>query len=165
MKNDVLCALGVLLCSFTWAQETPGEAIDSVLDDWHRAAARADFDTYFGHMTEDAVFIGTDPTEYWEGNAFREFSRPYFDKGKAWDFTPVERHVYLNDRADLAWFDELLDTRMELCRGSGVLRKVDGQWKIAHYVLSLTVPNDNVDELVQLKKESDSLLLNKLRNQ
>jgi len=134
-----------------------------VLDDWHRAAARADFETYFGYMTEDAVFIGTDPTEYWAGEAFRKFSKPYFDRGKAWDFKVVERHVYWNNAKDLAWFDELLDTRMEICRGSGVLQKINGNWKIVHYVLSLTVPNEDVNELVQLKKESDSLLLLQLQ--
>jgi hypothetical protein len=54
---------------------------------------------------------------------------------------------------------------MELCRGSGVVRKVNNDWKIAHYVLSIAVPNDEVDELVKMKKDNDSLLLIKLRPQ
>ena len=52
---------------------------------------------------------------------------------------------------------------MKLCRGSGVLQKVDGTWKIAHYVLSIAVPNENVSELIALKKASDSLLTEKLK--
>ena len=48
---------------------------------------------------------------------------------------------------------------MKLCRGSGVLKKIDGQWKIAHYVLSIAVPNEHVGELIKLKKQKDSLLL------
>jgi hypothetical protein len=52
---------------------------------------------------------------------------------------------------------------MKICRGSGVLRKENGKWKIAHYVLSIAVPNEFVDELVKLKGEKDSLLLNQLK--
>jgi hypothetical protein len=40
---------------------------------------------------------------------------------------------------------------------------VNGEWKIAHYVLSIAVPNDKVDELVLLKKEADSLLKKSLK--
>jgi hypothetical protein len=29
-----------------------------------------------------------------------------------------------------AWFDELLDTQMKICRGSGILVKENKQWKI-----------------------------------
>ena len=39
--------------------------INGVLDQWHIAAAQANFDKYFGLMTDDAVFIGTDATENW----------------------------------------------------------------------------------------------------
>ncbi|MEM8999537.1 MAG: nuclear transport factor 2 family protein [Bacteroidota bacterium] len=139
------------------------QAIDSVLDAWHLAAARADFESYFNKMTTDGVFLGTDATENWQNQAFREFSKPYFDKGKAWSFTALERNVYINGTNDFAWFDELLDTQMKLCRGSGVLKKVNGEWKIAHYVLSIAVPNENVSQVVALKKNSDSLLTAKLR--
>ncbi|MCK5443491.1 MAG: nuclear transport factor 2 family protein [Maribacter sp.] len=137
--------------------------IDNVLDAWHKAASEANFEDYFGVMTQDGVFLGTDATENWQNRAFREFSKPYFDKGRAWSFTAVERNIYVNETNDFAWFDELLDTQMKLCRGSGVLKKVNGHWKIAHYVLSIAVPNEYVDELVELKKEKDSLLTEQLR--
>ena len=139
--------------------------IDSVLNKWHKAAANANFETYFSLMTTDAIFIGTDATENWDYQAFKEFSKPYFDKGKAWSFEPVERNIFISENQKIAWFDELLDTQMKLCRGSGVLRKVNEQWKIAHYVLSIAVPNDNVAELIEIKKELDSLLTNKLKEQ
>ena len=133
------------------------------MDAWHKAAAEADFDAYFNLMTTDGVFIGTDATENWQKDAFKEFSKPYFDKGKAWSFSALERNVYVNSTEDFAWFDELLDTQMKICRGSGVLKKINGEWKIAHYVLSIAVPNDKVDALIALKKESDSLLTKKLK--
>lgn len=144
------------------AQERDQGQIETVLNDWHKAAGEANFDAYFGLMAPDAVFIGTDATEYWEGEAFKVFAKPYFDRGKAWNFTPLERHVYIN--GDLAWFDELLETQMGICRGSGVLKNVNGVWKIAHYVLSIAVPNENVTELTSLKKEFDNQLIEKLKN-
>lgn len=134
------------------------EAINNVLDAWHKAAADANFDAYFSKMTDDAIFIGTDATENWKNKEFKAFSKPYFDKGKAWSFTALERNVFISEYGDIAWFDELLDTQMELCRGSGVLKKVGDTWKISHYVLSIAIPNENVPEIIQLKKENDSIL-------
>ncbi len=145
------------------AQSDEQQRINTLLDAWHLAAAQADFDGYFSKMTQDAVFIGTDAMENWQNKDFRAFSKPYFDRGKAWSFTAVQRNIYLGDSGNFAWFDELLDTQMELCRGSGVLRKTNGQWKIAHYVLSIAVPNENVEELIQIKKEKDSVLLLQLK--
>lgn len=137
--------------------------IDNKITAWHQAASEADFKTYTDLMTEDAIFIGTDPTENWQGEAFLEFAKPYFDRGKAWSFSTLERHVFLSDDRQMAWFDELLDTQMGICRGSGVFVIVDGQWKIKHYVLSITIPNKNVDEVKALKKEFEVDLIKKLK--
>ncbi|MEW2920946.1 nuclear transport factor 2 family protein [Muricauda sp. ANG21] len=155
--------LGFFMVLGTMAQDIEEEKINTVLDDWHLAAANADFEAYFGKMTKDAVFIGTDAMENWQNKEFKAFSKPYFNRGKAWSFTSVQRNIYINKAKDFAWFDELLDTQMKICRGSGVLRKENGQWKIAHYVLSIAVPNENVDELVQIKEEKDDTLLLELK--
>ncbi len=158
MKIKTLRIVFLLSSVLSMAQEPATDQINTTLNAWHEAASKADFEAYFSLMTNDGVFIGTDATENWQNKEFKEFSKPYFDKGKAWGFTAVERHVYLNENKDFAWFDELLDTQMKLCRGSGVLKKVDGNWKIAHYVLSIAVPNENVTQLIELKREKDSLL-------
>lgn len=136
--------------------------INASLDLWHKAAAEANFDNYFNLMTKDGVFIGTDATENWQNEAFKTFSKPYFDKGKAWSFTPLDRNIYVSENQKLAWFDELLDTQMKLCRGSGILKFEDNQWKIAHYVLSIAIPNENVTEVVKIKSVFDSLYTKKL---
>ena len=146
-----------------FGQETQIKEISQTLDDWHNAAATANFEAYFELMTSDAVFIGTDASENWQRSEFMRYAKPHFDKGKAWSFNAVQRNIYPGESYDTAWFDELLDTQMKICRGSGVLRKEDGKWKIAHYVLSIAVPNENVDALVKLKAEKDSLLLNQLK--
>lgn len=136
--------------------------IDVNLDAWHNAAAEANFEKYFDLMTEDAIFIGTDATENWDVEEFKKFSKPYFDKGKAWIFKEIERNIYVDSNRKTAWFDELLDTHMGICRGSGVMKKEDGEWKVQHYVLSIAVPNDNVIELTKMKKDFDSNLIQKL---
>lgn len=147
----------------TQSVDADKKAISKTLNDWHKAAAEAKFDTYFGFMTTDAIYIGTDPTENWNLHQFKDFSKPYFDRGKAWNFTSIQRNIYFNKDQNLAWFDELLDTQMKICRGSGILRKENGQWKIAHYVLSMTVPNDNTDTVVKIKSVFEDAYLAKLK--
>ncbi len=137
--------------------------VGKLLDNWHKAAAEANFNDYFSALSEDAIFIGTDPTENWSKSAFIAFAKPFFDKGKAWDFKPLERHIYFSEDGKTAWFDELLDTWMKICRGSGVLKKVNGQWKIAHYVLSMTVPNDDTDAVIKAKAAFEDKLIEELR--
>ncbi len=133
--------------------DSRSQAVSNTLDNWHDAASRAQFNDYFDLMTSDAVFIGTDATENWQRKEFEEFSKPYFDRGKAWSFTPIERNIYFIN--GVSYFDELLDTQMGVCRGSGVLKNINGNWKIAHYVLSIAVPNDNVKALTEMKQEWD----------
>jgi len=159
MKNIVLLAAGILVCSCsqTLENENPSaEAVQTVLDDWHDAAEDADFDRYFDHFASDsAIFMGTDATERWTIAEFRPWAKPYFDRGEAWNFTPVERHVYFSENGKTAWFDESLDTpNLGPARGSGVLRKQDSEWRITHYNLSIPIPNAIADTVVKQVKEA-----------
>ena len=115
-----------------------------MIDDWHDAAARSDEARYFAHMTPDAIFLGTDATERWDVAAFRAYAHPRFSAGKGWVMHATSRHVSFAADGATAWFDESLDAKnLGPARGSGVLlRGTDGVWRIAHYVLSITVPNE-----------------------
>ena len=163
--NKSRLLLVLLVPIFIQAQQTPvvKEEITSVLDQWHKAASDANFDAYFKLMDQQSIFIGTDPEELWNKQEFMDFAKPYFDRGKAWSFTSVERNIYIDQNQKYAWFDELLSTQMELCRGSGILMLTDQGWKIRHYVLSIAVPNEDVDQLVAIKKEHDQSLIDALR--
>lgn len=141
------------------AQNDRDSQINTTLDAWHKAAAEANFDAYFCLMADDAIFIGTDATENWTKSAFQAYAKPHFDKGKAWSFSCIQRHIYFNESKDIAWFDELLNTRMKICRGSGVMALINGKWKIKHYVLSMTIPNDNTDEVVKIKSPIEESLI------
>jgi len=124
--------------------------INNLLDDWHHAAAVADEDIFFGSMTKDAIYLGTDKSERWLRDDMRTWSKEYFDRESAWTFTKVERNVKLNESKDIAWFDELLDTWMGPCRGSGVVVRTQGGWKISHYHLAIAVPNEHVSGYLDL---------------
>ncbi|NNK20549.1 MAG: nuclear transport factor 2 family protein [Flavobacteriaceae bacterium] len=162
MNKILFLLLSISFVSQLQAQTSDAEMINTTLDDWHKAAAEADFNAYFNLMTNDAVFIGTDAAEVWNKSEFMTFSKPYFEQGKAWNFTSIDRNLYIDPSGSLAWFDELLNTWMQLCRGSGVLKKENGEWKIAHYVLSLTIPNDEIQPVIELKKEKDSIFSSSL---
>ncbi len=136
-------------------KKVSSENIDTFLNDWHMAASKADYKNYFTKMDSISVFIGTDATENWSKNQFQKFSKPYFDDGKAWDFKTLERHIYTSKSGDFIWFDELLDTWMGVCRGSGVIELVGEKLKIKHYVLSLTIPNDSIDDVIKMNSKEE----------
>ncbi len=173
-RSTILGVFTFLLFSVSVAQaqvknteqniEAVKKRVTKTVDKWHEAAAKADFKNYFDLMTQDAVFIGTDATENWNLPEFKKFSKPYFDAGKAWSFTPVERNIYVHENLRVAWFDELLETHMGICRGSGVVVKENTKWKIHHYVLSIAIPNENVDEITKMKEQFDKDLIQKLKN-
>ena len=156
MKNIVFL---MLICVATFANaQTKGfyenvqkKNISKVLDDLNAFAAAADYKNYFDLYAEESTFIGTDATEVWNKKEFMVWSKPFFDKGKAWNFTSLKRNITFSKDGTYAWFDEILDTQMKICRGSGVLEKIGGKWKIRQYVLSITVPNDIIDEVTKMK--------------
>ncbi len=164
--RKLLLFLLIISCSIpTKAQDKRKEQINLIIDNWHKAAANANFNDYFNILTDDAIYIGTDAAEHWNKTAFEAFAKPYFDKGKAWSFTALERHIYFSPDGKMAWFDELLNTQMKICRGSGVLVRVKNSWKIKHYVLSMTIPNDNTNEVVKTKAPIEDALIDKLKKQ
>ena len=161
MKKTILLLLFATV--FANAQNAEKDKINQTLDAWHKAAADVKFEAYFNAMTEDAIYIGTDATENWTKPDFKTWAKPYFHKGTTWNFTALERHIFFDKSGKIAWFDELLNTQMKICRGSGVLVKVGKEWKIQHYVLSMTIPNDEVDAVVKVKAPIEDLLIAKLQ--
>ncbi|HET7711015.1 MAG TPA: nuclear transport factor 2 family protein [Thermoanaerobaculia bacterium] len=151
MRRLLPLFLLLMSCATADVARDEGQLVNLVLDDWHRAAAEADEARYFRHMGPEMVFLGTDATERWDLASFRAFAHPYFARGKAWTFTPRERHVTFSERGDVAWFDEKLDSASYgECRGSGVLRKIGGEWKLVHYNLTIPIPNDLAKSVVEM---------------
>lgn len=124
--------------------------IHTFLDEWHKAAATANADKFFGSMSEKSIYIGTDASERWTKPEFLKFAKPYFDRGSAWDFKPYDRDLHVTSNGKIVWFSELLTTWMGVCRGSGILTKRKGHWQIEQYHLSVTVPNDIIKDFISL---------------
>lgn len=168
MNKIIILFLSLTLLSCNTSvtnSKTDKSRIISTLDQWHQAAAEAEFENYFSLLTDDAVFMGTDATENWNKTEFMAFAKPYFDKGKAWNFTAMERHIYFDATGNMAWFDELLNTQMKICRGSGVLVKVDDEWRMKQYVLSMTIPNGLSNDIVKIKTPADDVLIIQLQKE
>jgi hypothetical protein len=133
-------------------QEPDSTLIKSVnvfMDDWHKLASDADV-AYFNKIADNGIYIGTDATELWNKDEFFQWSENYFESGKAWSFTVIERNVYFSDDTKYAWFDELLNTQMGVCRASGVLKRKGDSWKIEHYHLSVAIPNEKMKEVIEV---------------
>ena len=158
MKNFLFFGAVFILSACSTKPTSPEVSeVIRVLDKWHEAAANADFEAYFGYFENDsAIFMGTDATERWTVAEFKPWSKPFFDRGRAWSFTGHNRFVFFSEDGRTAWFDEELNTpNLGPCRGTGVMRRTPEGWKIAHYNLSIPIPNEIVDQVVQ---EVDSLL-------
>ncbi|MCU7616091.1 nuclear transport factor 2 family protein [Chryseobacterium sp. PBS4-4] len=167
-KTTIFFTLILLVLSFTTISaqskfEKEKTEIGKMLDAFNVAAAKADYKTYFDFFAEESTFIGTDATEVWNKKEFMIWAKPHFDKKKTWNFTSLKRNIYFSKDGKLAWFDELLDTQMKICRGSGVLEKINGVWKVKQYVLSVTVPNEIIDKVVVEKTPIEDALIEKLK--
>lgn len=168
MKKSVLLIL--LLClTFTFGQNkgfyenVQKKNVGLVLDNLNQYAAAADFKNYFALYAEESTFIGTDATEIWNKKEFMDYAKPHFDKGKAWNFKSLKRNISFSKDGKYAWFDELLDTQMKICRGSGVLEKIGDKWKIRQYVLSMAVPNEISNEVTKLKATLEDPIILQLK--
>lgn len=149
---------GIMLASCTsniartkWDLRVERGSVGMVLDAWHGDASAGNFDAYFDAMSEDSVFLGTDASERWGKQEFMEYAREPFGDGSGWIYVPGERFVAFDDDRTTAWVDEVLtNAKYGTLRGTAVLRKVGGDWKIAHYSLTFLVPNDKAAGVVEV---------------
>ncbi len=137
---------------------TPGKyekkaTLIKFIDQWHKDASEANFDEYFDAISENGIYIGTDPDEYWTKQEFKEWARTYFDDTPAWHFETIKRNIFFNNDEDLAWFSEKLNTSMGVCHATGIAELTRNGWKIKYYQLSVTVPNELLKDFLKLKNK------------
>ena len=122
------------------------DSIDALLDGLHRDAHEGKFQTYFARYIPSAVFLGTDKTERWTIGEFKAYAKPAFADGHGWTYKVIERNW--EGEGDVRWFDEILfNEKLGYCRGTGVVKLIDNEWKIAHYSLTMLVPNEIAAEV------------------
>ena len=120
--------------------------INALLDGLHEDAHKGNFETYFDRYSLDAVFLGTDKTERWNIQEFKSYAQPAFADGHGWTYKVIERNW--EGDGDTRWFDEILyNEKLGHCRGTGVIQLINNEWKIAHYALTMLIPNEIAAEV------------------
>ena len=129
--------------------------IDALLDGLHQDAHEGNFDSYFDRYSSDAIFLGTDKTERWTIDEFKAYARPAFNDGHGWTYSVVERNW--EGDSDIRWFDEILfNEKLGHCRGTGVVQLINDEWKIAHYALTMLIPNQIAAEVGMQTMKADT---------
>tara|TARA_Y100000589_G_scaffold329911_1_gene377946 strand:+ start:1235 stop:1696 length:462 start_codon:yes stop_codon:yes gene_type:complete len=137
MKKTLLTTLFFIFNIFADDQH---DLIDEFLNGLHSDAHEGNFQSYFARYSSDAIFLGTDKTERWTISEFKSYAKPAFADGHGWTYEVIERN--LEGSGDTRWFDEILfNEKLGHCRGTGVIKLKNGEWKIAHYALTMLVPN------------------------
>jgi len=152
--------LFLVVVSLPAMADDPGTAaIGRVIDDFHAAAAQGDKSRYLSHLTDDAVFMGTDEWERWPKQPdFVDYVGSRFKNGSGWNYRSVAREIRIADSGDMAWFDEVIFSEDSgRFRGTGVLVLQGDTWKIAHYAMSFLVFNENWQDVIELSKETRAM--------
>ena len=143
-KTEILVVLSFFIIVNTNADDK--RHINELLDGLHNDAHKGNFDSYFDRYSSDAVFLGTDKTERWTIEKFKNYAKPAFADGHGWTYKVIERNW--EGDGDIQWFDEILfNEKLGHCRGTGVVKLINGEWKIAHYALTMLIPNSIAAEV------------------
>lgn len=130
------------------------DSVNALLDGLHKDAHKGNYQAYFARYNPDAVFLGTDKTERWTIEEFKTYAKPAFADGHGWTYRVIERN--LEGDGDIRWFDEVLfNEKLGHCRGTGVVQLKNGEWKIAHYALTMLIPNSIAAEVGSQTIETD----------
>ena len=144
MKPYIFFLLSLGACAPSIKPTTSESDMNVFMDQWHLAAHEADANAFFGQMSADGIYIGTDASERWLRDELRLWSKKAFEREHAWSFTALERNWQQQENFWIC--DELLETGMGICRATAVIVKEEGIWKIQHYQLSLAVPNEKIED-------------------
>ena len=144
-----------LVFIFSISSDEQRASTDELLDGLHQDAHEGNFDSYFDRYSSDAIFLGTDKTERWTIDEFKAYARPAFNDGHGWTYSVVERNW--EGDSDIRWFDEILfNEKLGHCRGTGVVQLINNEWKIAHYALTMLIPNQIAAEVGMQTMKADT---------
>ena len=129
--------------------------VNAFVDEWHQDAAQAR-PAFFDKIAADGIYIGTDKTERWTKEVFREWAKPAFARPTAWAFTPLHRNVSFTPDRQIVWFDEQVRSSMGILQATGVVRLTAKGFEIVHYQLSIAVPNDVIPQVTGAIKAFES---------
>lgn len=137
------------------------KAVHAFLDSFHHLAATAKFEEYFSLFHPNGQFLGTDGTENWTVQQFKDWSKQFFMNVEcAWEYIPVpnKRIVSVQHSSEgrqcptYAVFDEVLYCVDLKChtRGSGTLVYENNKWLLMLYHITFPIP-DRLNQFVTTK--------------
>lgn len=154
-------SLSLLTTNYAFAKEKPSlasnavELINNKMDDFHDAADKGDAARYLNHFAKDGVFMGTDDWERWPYEAFSKYVNKHFKEGKGWSYKPIKRHTSVSSQQAFAWVDEIVESaKWGRFRGTAVLEKIEQDWKLKHYSLTVLVPNESWEAVSDISKKA-----------
>lgn len=110
------------------------------------------FSSCFNHSNQ-SINIGTDIDEYWEGwKDFFVYMKKMIHLRKGLKITAKKTLINISEDASVAWYSQLIDTcietkrdpfRLEGFRHTGVMQKIDHQWKIVQSHISVPLDDEN----------------------
>jgi len=146
ITSQIMACCALMIATTSARADSADALIQNLINGLHEDASNAVFDSYFARYTEDAVFMGTDKSERWTIDEFKDYAAPVFAEGRGWTYSVIERN--LEGAGDTRWFDEILfNEKLGHCRGTGVVVLSESGWQIAHYSLTLLIPNDIAAEV------------------
>lgn len=146
IASQIMACCALIIITTSARADSADASIHDLIDGLHEDASNAVFESYFARYTEDAVFMGTDKSERWTIDEFKDYAAPVFAEGRGWTYAVIERN--LEGAGDTRWFDEILfNAKLGHCRGTGVVVLSKSGWQIAHYSLTLLIPNDIAAEV------------------
>ena len=135
------------------------QKIGELVDGLHQSASQADLTAYLGAFTKNGVFMGTDDWERWTRPVTLDnYVKERFKGGVGWTYRSVERHINMAKSGDVAWFDEIIvSEKWGRFRGTGVVLKQQGSWKLSHYSMSVLVANEAFFDIAEINKKAFEL--------
>ncbi len=154
MRKTALSLLVALLTGPLFGQMTgnvSADDIESFIESYYQATADQNMDLVASFYADDALFCGTDPTEYWDKNAVLEMFEDT-SSGDAMDPSEMvkKRVIHLSDNNMSAIVVEQLtmpwSPNIPVRQTIHVTRSSD-QWQIDFIGWSFIAPNDDIGRL------------------
>ena len=128
--------------------DDPAATAGRLLHDIHHAATVADAPRFFAAFAPEAMIFGS--TARLTLARYRALREPYLARGQGLPSTLLEHRIHLSSSGELAWFEELVNVfDHDRLRGTGVMRRVDGDWKLVHYSAMILVPRQLAGDLAE----------------
>jgi ketosteroid isomerase-like protein len=128
-----------------------GAEIDSLIDSIHSAFRKRDFKSIESHLTEDGLYLGTDPDEIWSKQQLSEFFDKHDTLQISYDINASRRFNLSRGSNTEALILEQFYLR-NMSRRIGVraiigVKREEGRWKVNFYSWSIVLKNEDIGKI------------------